>query len=249
MSSRSESYSSSNEDDTSTENSVSTENSSFDIQIKDYKPDVSELSVLLSTTSYVSDIIKFLECTFFCKAIFSDDLVLGLFAMAKYSDIRGCLTKNLKKTINSFLENQIDDETVFLFSPRINNLPLNCVFDLYNSSLSEIFKKQDETKTLSKGSLENGQNENKNAFSFKNCVVISKLQNLSRDELAEVSTLFPEFSKEDLMKFPVNNEQIFFLKSKKKRNTEVDGTPARIYLMDREDFDVFINSFRKEICE
>lgn len=233
-------YENSSSDSLNTES----ESSSFDIQIKDYKPDVSEISLLLSNTSYISDIIKFLDSLVFCKAIFSDDLILAVFGMARYCDIRGCLTKNMKKTINSLLENNIDDETMFLFSPRINNIPLNYVFDLYNSSITEIFQKQDKD-----GLISQEDNSTTAKLSFKNCIVISKLQNLSKNELNEVSTLFPEFSKEDLMKFPVNNEQIFFLKSKKKRNTEIDGSPARIFLMDKDDFNVFINSFRNEIGE
>lgn len=194
----------------------------FEIEILDETPSIEDITLLLSSASYITDPVGFLSKAYCCKSIKSGDTVLGVCALVKYDDVRRLLAKGPKKAINSLLESAGDTSNIsLLFMPRIANLPLETVYSLY----SEI----------------NGQ--------FERCIVVSRLSNLKNDEVQTIKETFPEFDEKEIRQFPVNNEEVLLLHSKYKRNTEINGAPARIYLIEQQEFKEFLIRFEKEISE
>lgn len=214
------------ESDTALDTSVagsegSCSSESLDAEIQDYKPKASDLSILLPQAPYISDPVLFLDKLYCCKVLTSGDLILAVCGIAKYNDIRGCLTKNCKKSLNSLIEKAESPENVdFFFAPRISNIPPQEIYRLY-ASISDI--------------------------AFERCIVISRLYTLEKDEVEEVSETFPEFSKIDIRQFPHNAEEVLFLHAQHRQNTEICGNSARIYLPSRSEFLEFLGRFEKEV--
>lgn len=211
-------------DSISTENnSTDTENtssSSLELELEAHIPTVSEISILLTQTSFISDPISFLEKMNSCKVLKSDSTILAVFGVVEYNLIRGCLSKNFKKSVNSLIEkSEVKENIGFILSPRFNNIPLDQIYKLYSS-------------------LE---------FTFDYFIIVSELYTVEKNEILNILSSFPEFNKDDLRNFPKLVEQVFLLHSKFKQNTEILGQPARIVLISKSEFSEFLNRFSLEI--
>ncbi|ELA42171.1 uncharacterized protein VICG_00814 [Vittaforma corneae ATCC 50505] len=93
----------------------STSSGSLDLEIKDYKPKASDISILLSQTPYISDPILFLDKLYCCKVLTSGDLILAACGIAKYNNIRGSLTKSCKKSLSLLIE-KVEILKILIFS-------------------------------------------------------------------------------------------------------------------------------------
>lgn len=170
---------------------------------------------------YVSDKDGFLGQLHHCKTISSDDLVLGMCGLAKYTDIRRFLTKNFKKTVNALVEKAGAPASVdFLLSARVTNIPMPLVLQMYA-----------DTKE----------------YTADYVLIVSRLYPVERDLVEDVSREFPEFALDDMRQFPYNAEQVFLLHAKLRQNTEVEGTPARLFLVAKSEFKAFIERFAADM--
>ncbi|KAM0679926.1 hypothetical protein GINT2_001867 [Glugoides intestinalis] len=221
MSMSTESYSSSEEDISNS--SEDTASSSLDIEMIESPPEINSVNILNSQLSYIKDIASFIEKLHYCNKAMSGDMTLGISGVAKYEDVRGFLTKNFKKVVNSVIDNagETPENVSILFTPRIINIPLQTVYKMYLGLKGR----------------------------FNKCIVVSRLYTLDKDEFKEVKQDFPEFADEHIRDFPINNEQVFFLSGKYMKNTHIDETPARVYLIDNEEFDKFLVKFDQELSK
>lgn len=217
-----ESCSSSVEDTTSSA-SEDTASSSIDMEIVEALPEIDSVNILNSQLSYIKDIPSFIEKLHYCNKAVSGDMTLGVSGVAKYEDVRGFLTKNFKKVVNSVIENagETPESVSMLFIPRIINVPLHLVYKMYLGLKGK----------------------------FNKCIVVSRLYTLGKNEFKDVKESFPEFAEEHIRDFPVNNEQVFFLSGKYMKNTQIDEMPARIFLLDSEEFDKFLIKFEQELSK
>lgn len=194
--------------------------SNLDIEIDTNKPKLVDISIFFSQYPYISTPPKFLENISQSYVLRSDDLILGTVMILNYDGIRGCIEKRFKKTLNSLVE-KVSGSVGFFFCPRITNVPLHYVYNLYS----------------------------KVDLTFDYYIIVSRLFKLNKNEENEVFASFKEFSPEDLKFFPVFNEEIFFLNSNIKQNTEVKGSQARIYILTKAEFQSFLSNFAKELRE
>jgi len=196
---------------------------SLDIETRDQIPTVSEISILLTQVPYVSSKCEFLEKLSQCKVIASDDLILGVCGLAKYTDIRGFLSKNFKKAVNTLLEKAGAPESVdFMLTARVGNIPMSLVLQMYSGMEEKV---------------------------ADYVLIVSRLYPVERELVESVSKEFSEFAPQDMRQFPYSAEQVFLLHAKLRQNTEVDGTPARLFLVTKSEFKAFVERFAEDMTD
>lgn len=205
----------------SSESCESFSSESVNLEIRDYIPNASEVAIFLSNLPYVTDMIEFLSKLRYCKIASSDDMVLGMCGIAKYTEIRAFLTKNFKKTVNNILEKAGGlADADFLISARISNIPLASVLEMYSAIENEI---------------------------SKHVIIPSRLYPVEKAFVNDVVNEFPEFPPIEMRQFPYNSEEVFLLNTKLKQNTEVDGSPLRVFLVSKDEFKKFVREFANDV--
>lgn len=201
-----------------TEESFSSDN--LEIEVTNEIPSINDIASFFAQYPYISSPVPFLEKITQSRVLSSGNMVLAVALLSNYSEIKGFIEKRFKKTLNSLIEN-VTGEVAFFFCPRIINVPLQNIYELYS----------------------------KVKLTHDYYIVVSRLYKVDKDEVDEVNSAFTEYSQNDLRYFPCFNEEIFLLDSEIKQNTEVKGSQSRIYVLSKKEFELFLSHFANELKE
>ncbi|EPR79520.1 hypothetical protein SLOPH_759 [Spraguea lophii 42_110] len=197
-----------------------TEYSSIDISCleKDITPLTDDLiGNVLSFTHHLTflDTDKLFKCDSLFVAKHTD-IVFAVFGYIKYSEFENLCDNQFHKKLSQILtKKKINTKKLnVVISERIINTPFQWILDLYNNT------KQEAQEIL----------------------WISKLNTVNKEDLAEIKLLFPEYSENDLRKFPVKNDEIYLL-NHNLLSDEIcfNGQTYRICVLNKKQHNNFIN--------
>lgn len=193
---------------------------SIDYHVGKVAPECDAADVLLAHDPAVESPSRLFSVLGDCHGITSGDLILGLASIARYADARSALQHKIAAVADRLIDSLSGD--VFLFyNARIGNTPLSMVFELYKG-------------------LEAGAGH---------YVCISQTDVLDRQGLEDACRMFPEFSKEDLRRWPRKNEEVFLLRCPRKACCEIAGAKFSVFVLDQDEFKQFRDDFCKEISQ
>ncbi|KAI5168466.1 hypothetical protein PAEPH01_0154 [Pancytospora epiphaga] len=195
---------------------------SIDYQIKKINPEYNEIKMLLSQTQFLTDTVRFAPQLFNCQAICSDDLILGLYAMAEFNSIKDCIEDKITVAIQNLVNNiGVSDKVYLLFTSRIYNVPLDMVCELYRTLRAE----------------------------FSHYLIISPLERQDKEEQKKACKAFPEFNQVDLKMWPRREEEIFLLRLQNRTEVESHGKRYRIVLLSQEELERYVGDFATELSQ
>ncbi|AFM98176.1 hypothetical protein EHEL_041260 [Encephalitozoon hellem ATCC 50504] len=188
----------------------------------------SDVSTITEQSRIFPSSEEFLSLSACSKVLISGDIIFSFCGFFQLSKVLEIAEKKLKKALNtlvSSLENKEakKDETYVFYTERAANIPLEMVLDLY--------------KSLS-------------FADFKYIIFISRVKVCGKMEAKDLMEDFKEYDPSDLSHMPVRGEEVLLLSSYiSKKQIVVNGNTFRLFLVDNQMFESFINLFSKELSE